>query len=277
MQEVYPAEEVSLRNASPENVVIIDTTDQNRVIGEIDKFGAPEMVHKEAIYIHDSIQYHVDDLDWDEKKAYVHKVKVDHYTDAITKTDLKVLDILQEAEKEEYTEKFFGEVAVTRVTTGFKKVKFHTHENIGMGKVYLPEMEMQTSAVWWEFSNDTFMDPYFKESIIGDGLRGISYAMRNLIPLHIMCDVTDVSVVPMVRSPFSRKPTIYVYDKFQGGIGLSKKLFAIDKTVLLAVRTHIGECPCKNGCPACTGPTLEGGMAGKESAMKILSILPLDA
>ncbi|MCD4693581.1 MAG: DEAD/DEAH box helicase, partial [Calditrichales bacterium] len=92
MREIYPAEEISLRGGSAENVVIIDTSDKNNVIGEIDLFSAPEMVHKDAIYIHDSVQFHVDDLDWDEKKAYVHNVNVDHYTDAVTKTDLKVLD-----------------------------------------------------------------------------------------------------------------------------------------------------------------------------------------
>ncbi|MBN2423614.1 MAG: DEAD/DEAH box helicase [Calditrichaceae bacterium] len=277
MRDVYPADEISLRNASPENVVIIDNSDQKKVIGEIDLFAAPEMVHKDAIYIHDSVKYHVDELDWGEKRAYVHRVNVDHFTDAITKTDLKVLDILEESDEEnQVIAKYFGEVAVTRVTTGYKKVKFHTHENIGMGKVYLPEMEMQTSAVWWEFEDSAFGDDFFEESVIGEGLRGIAYALHNLVPLHIMCDVSDISVVPMVRAPFSRKPTIYVYDKFQGGIGLSKKLYAIDKTVFKAVKIHISACPCKQGCPACTGPALEGGQSGKESAIKILQLLPLD-
>ena len=278
MSEIYPADEVGLRNIAAENVVIIDTTNKNRVIGEIDLFSAPEMVHKDAIYIHDSIQYHVDDLDWDEKKAYVHVVKSDHYTDAITKTDLKVLDILQEDNSAKLPDfkKYFGEVAVTRATTGFKKIKFHTHENIGLGKVYLPEIEMQTSSVWWEFSDNLFVDPYFKESVIGEGLQGIAYTLHNLIPVHIMCDINDVSVVPMVRAPFSGKPTIYVFDKYQGGIGLSKKLFSMDRAVFTAVRRHIKDCSCKHGCPSCTGPTLEGNLFGKQSALKILNQLFAD-
>ncbi|HGY55285.1 MAG TPA: DEAD/DEAH box helicase [Caldithrix abyssi] len=277
MSEIYPADEVGLRNIASENVVIIDTTSNNRVIGEIDLFSAPEMVHKDAIYIHDSVQYHVDDLDWDEKKAYVHVVKSDHYTDAITKTDLKVLDILQEdsGEADDF-KKYFGEVAVSRATTGFKKIKFHTHENIGLGKVYLPEIEMQTSAVWWEFNDALFVDPYFKESVIGEGLQGIAYTLHNLIPVYIMCDITDISVIPMVRAPFSGKPTIYVFDKYQGGIGLSKKLFAMDRAVFAAVRRHIKDCSCKHGCPSCTGPTLEGNLFGKQSALKILNQLNLE-
>ncbi len=275
MREIYPAEEISLRNASPENVVIINTSNHNQVLGEVDLFSAPELVHKDAIYIHEGVQYHVDELDWDEKKAYVHEVKVNHYTDAITKTNIKVLDILQEEEETTYR-KVYGELAVSRVTTGYKKIRFNTHENIGMGRVHLPELEMQTTALWWEFPDDIFVDPYFQESVIGEGLKGLSYTLKNLIPLYIMCDVTDISVVPMVRAPFSHKPTIYVYDKFQGGIGLSKKVFEIDREVLKGVRDHIKQCPCAHGCPSCTGPPLEDSLFGKESALKILDLLKLD-
>ena len=278
MREIYPADEVGLRSTAAENVVIIDSNGpEHRVIGEIDLFAAPEMVHKDAIYIHNSVQYHVDELDWDEKKAYVHEVEADHYTDAITKTELKVLDILQKNNVEQTVyRKTYGEVAVTRVTTGYKKIKFHTHENVGMGRVYLPEQEMQTSALWWEFSGDLFIDPFFKESIIGEGLKGIAYAMQNLIPLYIMCDISDISVIPRVNDPFTHAPTIFVYDKFQGGIGLSKKLFSIDKAVITAVAAHIESCACKQGCPSCTGPTLEGGLFGKQSALKIIQMLNMD-
>ena len=275
MREIYPADEISLRNASPENVVIVNTSNHNQVLGEVDLFSAPELVHKGAIYIHEGVQFHVDELDWDEKKAYVHQVKVNYYTDAITKTNIKVLDVLRESDGPTYR-KVFGELAVSRVTTGYKKIRFNTHENIGMGRVHLPELEMQTSALWWEFPDELFGDPYFQESIIGEGLKGIGYTLRNLIPLYIMCDVTDISVVPMVRAPFSHKPTIYVYDKYQGGMGLSKKVFEIDRQVLKAVRDHIKQCPCAHGCPSCTGPPLEDSLFGKQSALKILDLLKLD-
>ncbi len=277
MRDIYPADEVGLRSTAAENVVIIDSGhSDHRVIGQIDLFAAPEMVHTDAIYIHNTVQYHVDELDWGEKKAYVHEVNSDYYTDAITKTDLKVLDILQEKEDESGLRKTFGEVAVARVTTAYKKIKFHTHENVGMGRVYLPEQEIQTSALWWEFPESLFADPFFKESVIGEGLKGIAYALHHLIPLYIMCDISDISVVPMVNDPFTHRPAIYVYDKFQGGIGLSKKLFAIDRAVLSAVQTHIQSCACKDGCPSCTGPTLEGGLFGKSSALKILGMLNLE-
>ena len=271
MKEVYPADEVSLRNANPNNVVIVDTSNNNLIIGEVDLFSAPMLVHKDAIYIHESQQFQVDELDWDGKKAFVSATDSDYYTDAIAKTDLKVLDILEESHAKYL--KFYGEVAVTTVVTAFKKVKFFTHENVGMGKVYLPEMEMHSTSAWFEFPDQLFTDPYFQESVIGEGIRGIGYTLQNLIPLYIMCDRNDISVVPMVRAPFSQKPTIYIYDKYPGGVGLSKKVFTIDRLLLESTLAHLSGCSCKNGCPSCIGPPLEAGLFGKKSAEKILRLV----
>ncbi len=271
MQEVYPAEEVSLRNANPNNVVIVNTSKNNIVIGEVDMFSAPMLVHKDAIYIHESQQFQVDELDWDGKKAFVSETDSDYYTDAVAKTDLKVLDILDE-KKGKY-DKFYGEVAVTTVVTAFKKVKFFTHENVGMGKVYLPEMEMHSTSTWVEFPDKLFTDPYFEESVLGEGIRGIAYVLQNLIPLYIMCDRSDISVVPMIRAPFSNKPTIYIYDKFPGGVGLSKKVFSIDHLLMEDTLALISSCVCENGCPSCIGPPLEAGLFGKKSAQNILKLI----
>jgi DEAD/DEAH box helicase domain-containing protein len=276
MQEVYPADEISLRSANPNNVVIVNRSDENRIIGEVDLFSAPMLVHKDAIYIHESQQYQVDELDWEGKKAFVSETDSDYYTDAIAKTDLKVLDVIKNEKKNHYS-KLYGEVAVTTVTTAFKKVKFFTHENVGMGKVYLPEMEMHTESAWLEFDDIVFSDPYFykgvsegEESVLGEGIRGIAFTLQNLAPLYIMCDPRDIRVVPMVRAPFSNKPTIYIYDSYPGGVGLSKKIYTIDHILLEATLSHIQACSCKNGCPSCIGPPLEAGVSGKMSAVKIL-------
>ncbi len=273
MQEVFPADEVSLRNANPNNVVIINQSDNNRIIGEVDLFSAPLLVHKEAIYLHESRQFQVNELDWEGKKAYVSETECDYYTDAIAKTDLKVLQVDQEELIARRYKKCLGEVAVTTVATSFKKVKFFTHENVGMGRIFLPEMEMHSTSAWFEFPEQLFSDPYFQESVIGEGIKGIAYVLQNLIPLYIMCDRNDISVVPMVRSPFSNKPTIYVYDKYPGGVGLSKKVYNLDNLIFQTVFDHIGSCSCENGCPSCIGPPLEAGLYGKASAQKILKAL----
>src|SRR6185503_7475527 len=146
--ENFPASEVSLRTAAPENVVIIDTTpDRPRVIGETDLFSAQVLVHTQAIYLHDSQQYHVDKLDWGERKAYVRKVDVDYYTYANRAVTLKPLDVFA-SEPATGGRRVHGEVMVASLVTLFKKLKFGTDENVGWGPIDLPELELQTTAYW---------------------------------------------------------------------------------------------------------------------------------
>lgn len=99
--ESFPASNISLRSASQENVVIVDQSDiaNVRIIGEMDRFSAMTLLHDEAIYLHEGVQYQVEKLDWDHKKAYVRKVDVEYYTDANLAVQLKVLEIDKTKEK----------------------------------------------------------------------------------------------------------------------------------------------------------------------------------
>ncbi len=272
MSEIYPAEEVSLRSASPDNVVIIDKTKGERVIGEVDLFGAQMLVHQDAIYMHGSNQFHVDQLDWDRKKAYVRQVAVDYFTDAITKTNIKVLAVDEEKAFPE-TKIAFGEVNVSTVTTGFKKIKLFTHENVGAGRVHLPEMEMATSAMWIEFSPVFTEKLEIPETQLGGALQAVANVLRNMAPVFIMCAPGDIRAVPMIRAPFSQRPTIYLYDNYPGGIGLSWKVMNQPGPVIEGALGLVSKCPCQSGCPSCVGPFLEVGEEGKSLSVKLLRML----
>jgi DEAD/DEAH box helicase domain-containing protein len=87
-----------------------------------------------------------------------------------------------------------------------------------------------------------------------------------------MTDPKDLRTLPMLRSPFSAKPTIYIYEKSPGGVGYSRKLYGLHDDLLNAARDLILSCSCASGCPSCVGPVLEVGEKGKESALKILEM-----
>ncbi len=163
MNEAYPADEISLRSGPDQNVVILDqgeppvrheieSSREATVLGEIDPPAARLLVHDQAIYIHDGRQYHVDRLDWEELKAYVHAVDVDYYTDAHLAVDLKVLD--QWDGRVTPATHGHGDVSVTYLATLFKKIRLHTHENIGWGKIRLPQDDLHTSAFWLALPDD---------------------------------------------------------------------------------------------------------------------------
>lgn len=264
----FPADGVSLRTADTDNFVIIDITrPKPRVIGEVDRFSAPQLIHEEAIYIHEGVQYQVEELDFEEKKAYVRKVDVDYYTDASLAVILKVLDVFQTSE-EKRTSRSWGDVMVTSLVTMFKKIKFDTHENLGWGQVHLPELELQTTAYWMTL-NEVPVSIHSQDDL-QNGLMGIANVLGQIVPLYLMCDPRDINVVYHVKSPFTQKPTIYIYDSCPGGIGFSERLYELHLELFKKAREVISECSCESGCPACVGPASENAENSKSLAIKLL-------
>jgi DEAD/DEAH box helicase domain-containing protein len=264
--EAYPAEEVSLRSASTENVVIIDTTEPRpRVIGEVDLASAPAFVHDDAIYLHLGQQHHVERLDWEERKAYVRRVNVDYYTDAQIAVDVRVLE-----EFAREGEGAHGEVVVTFRPTIFKKLTLATHENVGFGTIRLPETTLHTTAVWWMF-------PHAQTVAIGPdelqgALLGVAHALQNIAPLHLMSDPRDLGAVAEVRSPHTAAPTVTLFERVPGGVGQAERLYALGGDLFTAAHALVEACACAEGCPSCVGPVLEVGPKGKLHTLELLRV-----
>ncbi len=268
--ENFPASEVSLRTAAPENVVIIDTSpDRPRVLGEVDIFAAQILVHERAIYIHDSVQYYVDRLDWSEKKAYVHKVDVDHYTYANRAVTLKPIDVFGEAPAPG-GRRIHGEVMVASLVTLFKKLKFITDENVGWGPIDLPEIELQTTAYW--LTAESLATRWRREDL-DVALIGAGRAIQTVGSVLLMVDPRDLGLVTQVRSPHSEAPTIYLYEAVPGGVGLSERLWNRHDELIAGAAELIGSCGCDAGCPTCTGPRLEPDVDAKALALRLLGEL----
>lgn len=249
----YPAEDISLRSADAENFVIIDTTNEPRIIGEVDRFAAPMLLHEEAIYLHEAKQYQVERLDFENKKAYVRLVDVDYYTDANLSVSVKVLTSDRRVFIEPDHEKHIGEVQINALVTMFKKIKFHTHENIGSGPVELPESEMHTSAYWISLG-DRIVNTY-SPTEIESALLGMSNLLGSITPVYLMCDPRDIHTVVQVRSPHTCMPTLFIYDRYPGGIGLSERIFDLHDQVLKTALEQALSCSCTYGCPSCVGPS----------------------
>ena len=253
----YPAEGVSLRSASADNVVIIDVTDgRNAVIGEMDRPSAKELVFVNAVYIHRGRQYMVEELDIENRKCLVREADVNYFTDGLVKTDIKVLT---EDEKVLYGggEGVLSDVLVRSQVTKFKKLRFRTHENIGFGDVILPEEEMQTRGLVLLFAPESAggkalanMD----EQRVGEALSGAGTLIRNIAPVFLLCDPRDLGIAERVRDPHFGVPALYIYDKYPGGTGLTESLSRRVEPLLRAIREALDRCPCENGCPSCVGP-----------------------
>jgi DEAD/DEAH box helicase domain-containing protein len=300
-QEAYPADTVSLRSVTSDNFIIIDITGLPEVIGEVDFSTALTTVHEKAIYLHGAQQYHVEHLDFKERKAYVKQVDVDYYTDAIRYTQVRVLEIAaEERASESYPEipaaRSHGDVLVRSQVIGFKKIKFFTNENVGSGKLELPENEMHTTSYWITLERPLLESLPFTISERQSAMFGLLYALESVATLLLMCDRRDLGTAIGERPPTPDddtsgtvsvrleeavgtnakaffEPNLYLFDAYPGGIGFSEPLFRAHEMLVVKTRELITACPCEQGCPSCVGPAGDLAPRAKEAALAILDRL----
>lgn len=297
--ESYPADSVSLRNIADENFVVFNSDEQNKAIAEVDFDSAPELIHKDAIYMCEGRQYHIDSLDYPRRKAYGHEVKVDHYTEAITYSGLRVLKSDCRAAVGN-VEVEHGEVHLVKKFPGYKKIRFHTSENLGYGKIDLPLHELHTTAYWFSAPEKVLPADQTRSELIYAFL-GIAYALHYLASLLLMCDPGDLGRSVGDRSArwFAQagreglgfhsasgqieafgadempvfEPTVFLYDNYPGGVGFSETLFQQHRQLLKQTEELVECCACQNGCPSCVGPVDELGKHTKRNALRILRVL----
>jgi DEAD/DEAH box helicase domain-containing protein len=307
--EAYPADTISLRSITSDNFIIIDVTGSPNVIGEVDFTSALVFLHEKAIYIHGGQQYHVEHLDFKERKAYVKQVDVDYYTDAVRYTQVRVLEATETtaASAPSANSHSHGDVLVRSQVVGFKKIKFFTNENIGDGKLELPENEMHTTSYWITLERPLLASLPYSVSERQSGMFGLLHALASVATLLLMCDGRDLGtaigerppapdsgvasvgpglapMIPGTADDFTPsrfkdvsshlkeffEPNLYLFDAYPGGIGFSEPLFRAHDLLLRQTRELIVACTCDEGCPSCVGPLAP---RAREAALAILDRL----
>ena len=310
--EAYPADTISLRSISSDNFIVIDVTGAPNVIGEVDFPSALVFLHEKAIYIHGGQQYHVEHLDFKERKAYVKQVQVDYYTDAVRYTQVRVLEMAttEAFQRGAANSHAHGDVLVRSQVVGFKKIKFFTNENIGDGTLELPENEMHTTAYWITLERPLLEALPFSIGERQSGMFGVLHALASVATLLLMCDGRDLGTALGERPPSPEshasirepnhdaalsareadfaptrlrdvaagqkeffEPNLYLYDAYPGGIGFSEPLFRAHALLVEKTRELIAACACDDGCPSCIGPAGDLAPRAKEAALAILDRL----
>ena len=109
---------------------------------------------------------------------------------------------------------------------------------------------------------------------VRSGMAGLGYILGNLSPLFLMCDPRDIGVHFEPQFPGTDGlPTIIIFDKIPGGIGLSKQIYESNHSLLKAASELVTNCPCLDGCPSCVGPGGENGIGEKNETLAILEII----
>jgi DEAD/DEAH box helicase domain-containing protein len=301
----YPANAVSLRSVADGNFVVVDRSDgKQQIIAEVDYSAAALTLYEGAIHMVQSTPYQVERLDWEGRKAYVTRTHVDYYTDSIDYTKLKVLDRFDGGPAGR-GDSHHGEVHVVRRVAGYKKIRYYTHENIGYGPVNLPDQELHTTAVWWQLPQATLGKAFASRQDALDGFLGAAYALHVVATVAVMADARDLQKAVgngdgawfavadqggrgqlrgadgaegHVELQQAFVPTVYLYDNFPGGVGLSEPLWQRQAELVMRAGELVQHCDCRAGCPACVGPVLAAqeqgeGTTPKTLALKVLALL----
>jgi DEAD/DEAH box helicase domain-containing protein len=290
--DAYPANNVSLRSIGWDNFVVIDV-ERNAVIAEMDFRSTHTMLHEQAIYQHVGEQFQVERLDFENHKAFVRKVESDYFTDAMTHVKVSVLEQEQAEPMGMGTDKqaspgspllaALGEVSVVEKVVGYKKIKFHTHENVGYGEVDLPEMQLHTSALWLTVPEEIVLaQPWARPEVI-DALRGLGHALHTVASVSLMVDPRDLGHTLGDRKDSESAPskgvsaapgfdpTLFLYDRMPGGVGLAPRLYEQRMPLLLRTVRLLHGCNCDNGCPSCIGPMLSATPQARSITQPIAS------
>jgi DEAD/DEAH box helicase domain-containing protein len=299
--ETYPADHISLRTVTSDNFLVIDTTSRDaaqvkrrQIIAEVDWKSAFSMVYPKAIYMLEGDPFEVQELHYredEEKVAYVKRVAVDYFTDAISAKGVWILQRLSRQETPGLLAEQ-GEVLVAEKVVGFKKIKMGTLENVGSGEVELPQQEMQTTSVWLTLHPGLLAEISPRRDDLVDGLRALTHLLHSLAPIFLLCDIRDVGAWLGDGSPSQAgqvvtretmraqllqgetfTPTIYLYDNQPGGIGLAERIFEVLPDLLARGLETLEACGCRSGCPSCVGPVNEVGRQAKPITLAILKRL----
>lgn len=279
--EPWPAQGVALRAIAEGNFTVLDRAHDHRIVGEVDFHAAASTLYPQAIYLVGGETYQVLSLDWTGRRAVVEPVDVDYYTDAVTHGGLSRLAAFDEhvmgaaggaSSGASGAILGHGEVRVFEQVVGFKKIRFATGENVGYGEVQLPESELHTTACWLTPPDDLGLRLGLPLHKVADALEGLLQTLRGVAAIRVMCTARDIGGFA-VSDTAEGLPTLYLYERYPGGVGLHETLYEQFEALLTDADRLLGGCGCEDGCPVCVGAAAMGEVRSRRSVRRLLAVL----
>jgi DEAD/DEAH box helicase domain-containing protein len=246
----FPGARVSLRTMSDDTYTIVDATKANAVLGTVDAISGLELVYPDAIYLHEGETWWVRELDLEQKVATVEPRTVDYYTQPVLDTNIRVRQELTARDWRGENVRF-GELTYSWQTVAMKKIRYRSLDAIGYHPLELPRLTLETAGLWLAPNEDTTralaqagLNPW-------EALSGVRNLFVQLLPLMAMCDPIDLG--GMLDSSNTGRPTLFLFDRYPGGLGFAEQGYARLDELAEAALAHLEGCPCGTGCPACVG------------------------
>jgi DEAD/DEAH box helicase domain-containing protein len=230
---------------------LLGTADEHRAFGTL---------HPGAVYLHQGAQFVVRQLDLVDRVALVDEADPDHYTQARDVTDIEVVKVLDEssafadvasAHPRDGVRMAYGDVRVTNQVVSYVKKLVSTNEVMDEVPLPLPPVTLETKAVWWTLPQPVLDRAAVTPAALPGAIHAAEHCAIGLLPLVATCDRWDVGGVSTPLHADTGLTTIFVYDGYPGGAGVTERGFRSARRWLEATAERLRECPCPAGCPSC--------------------------
>ena len=243
-----PASAIGLRSASRGEYRVVDQA--RRTIGTVDEARLHEVLHPDAVYLHQGRAWRVTELQPVARVARVEPADGDTYTQAMSSIDISVLGT-DDQRPVGRAVLHLGRVEVTSQVTGYRELSLAGHRVLSRHDLDLPASQLRTTAVWWTFDEDLVEQAGVTEQLLPGALHAAEHAAIGILPLFTICDRWDVGGVSIAWTPDTEAATVFIHDGYPGGAGIAELAFGAAERHLAATLEVLVTCPCEHGCPSC--------------------------
>lgn len=274
--EGSPHQKVGIRSIHSTEFMIIESC-TGEVLGTMDYGSAFYHIYPDAVYLHMAETYIVENLDLVNRIAMVKKASVKYYTQP---RDIVSVTVIAEKKgrplRQGVSEIHYGDVEVYEEVHSYVRKSSSTNEIIDINPLDLPPVSLETKALWYTLNEKDILKAGVRKESLAGGLHAAEHTAIAMLPAISMCDRWDIGGLSTDFHEHTSKPTVFIYDAYTGGIGISQKGFERSSVHIEKTLKALRDCPCAEGCPSCIqSPKCGSGNEplSKKSALIILSLL----
>ena len=239
-----PTEVVSLNDISGNTVTV---TCNGVLLETLGLTKAYQEVHEGAVLLHQGETYISEELNLNNLTAKVRQENVDYYTEALKDVDVEIKKTFEQKQNGVTVE--IGELEITEVYREYVTKTFD--EVITRNPLSLPPLTFSTVGLWFIIPDEVRDEIETQGLDFQGGIHAIEHAMIAISPIFAMCDRRDIGGFSTQFHPDTKSATIFIYDGFEGGIGISETLYTKIQELWKKTIQLIEKCECKDGCPSC--------------------------
>lgn len=240
-----PIDQISLENISIDHFTVMHN---KNILETMDRIHAYKEAHEGAVLLHQGLTYLVKKMDLTNRLVEVERQDLTYHTEPIQNVDIRVSQKLTHRRIGSFIVNF-GIVEVKETIVGYKTMEYDEVKE--RKPLNLPSIRFRTEGLWITFG-EKIKKRVEKHSLnFFGGLHGIEHALIAMMPFHVMCDRRDIGGVSTPTHPDTEAPTVFIYDGFEGGIGLTEKAVHLFEKILETTYQLVKDCPCETGCPSC--------------------------